>query len=86
MKIGVAGTLESNDVMITVKEADNLKIEITSIVYDFFGEQIEKVIRDTLKELNIKNIEVECNDKGALDYTIKARLLTAIQRMRDVNA
>ncbi len=86
MKIGVAGTLESNDAMITVKEASELKIVIHSIVYDFFGEQIEKVIRDTLNELNLKNIEVECNDKGALDYTIKARLITAIQRMREVNA
>ncbi len=86
MKIGVAGSLESNDALITVKEADELKIIIKSIVFDFFGEQIEKVIRDTLNELNINNIEVECNDKGALDYTIKSRLCTAIQRMRDVNA
>lgn len=86
MKIGVAGTLESNDAMVTVKDAKELKIVVNSIVYDFFGEQIEKVIRDTLEKLNIRNIEVECNDKGALDYTIKARLITAIQRMREVNA
>ena len=31
-----------------------------------------KVIEDTLKELNIQKIEVICEDKGALDYTIKA--------------
>ena len=45
MKIGVAGSLESNDAMITVKESDGLKITIKSIVYDFFHLQIEEVIK-----------------------------------------
>ena len=81
MKIGVAGSLESNDAMITVKESDTLKITVKSIVYDFFHSQIEEVIKKTLQEKNIENVEVTCEDKGALDYTIKARLLTAISRM-----
>ncbi len=81
MKIGVAGSLESNDAMITVKESDGLKITIKSIVYDFFHLQIEEVIKSTLKEKNLENVEVICEDKGALDYTIRARLLTAISRM-----
>lgn len=85
MKRGIAGTLESNDALIMVKESDSLKITITSIVYDFFHEQIEQVIKDTLKECHITNIEVDCNDKGALVYTIKARLLTAIKRMEAQN-
>ncbi len=83
MKRGTAGTLESNDAMIMVKESDGLKITITSIVYDFFHEQIENVIRETLKEEGLTNVEVICNDKGSLDYTIKARLLTAISRMEE---
>ena len=81
MKVGIAGSVESNDVLITVQPADKLIIEITSIVDAFFHDQIEKVIFDTLQELNIKNIKVTCQDKGALDYTIKARLVTAIARM-----
>ena len=81
MKVGIAGSVESNDVLITVQPADKLIIEITSIVDAFFHDQIEKVIIDTLNELNIKNIKVTCQDKGALDYTIKARLVTAIARM-----
>ena len=81
MKIGVAGSLESNDAIITVKESDGLKITVKSIVYDFFHLQIEEVIKSTLKEKNLENVEVICEDKGALDYTIKARLLTAISRM-----
>jgi len=81
MKLASAGTFESNDCLITVKESNELIIEIQSIVYAQFKDQIEKVIKDTLNELDIKKIHISCNDKGALDYTIKARLLTAIERM-----
>ncbi len=86
MKIFSAGTFESNDCLISVKEDSKLTIEIKSIVYDQFKDQIEKVIKDTLNELNISTIYVSCNDKGALDYTIKARLITAIQRMGEAYA
>ena len=81
MKRAIAGSLESNDVLITVKESNCLNITVNSIVYDFFHHEIEKVIRDTLAELGIDKIDVVCEDKGALDYTIKARLLVAIARM-----
>ncbi len=83
MKIGVCGSLESNDVLITVKTSTKQEIVIKSIVYDFFHEQIEQVIKNTLKELNKENLSVLCEDKGALDYTIKARLITAINRMEN---
>ena len=86
MRIASAGTFESNDCLITVKEDTRLTIDIQSIVYDQFKDQIEKVIQDTLNELNISMIYVSINDKGALDYTIKARLLTAIKRMRENHA
>lgn len=83
MKIGVAGSLESNDALITVKESNELKITIKSIVYDFFHLQIEEVIKNTLKSKNVEKVEVICEDKGALDYTIRARLLTALSRMEN---
>lgn len=82
MRIGIAGTLESNDALITVRPSDELVIRIESIVYDYFSEQIKKTILDTLKELGIEKIDVLCQDKGALDYTIRARLITAIERMK----
>ena len=81
MKIATAGTLESNDCLMTVQSYQGIKIEIESIVFDQFGDQIEHVIRQTLVEKGISNIHVICKDKGALDYCIKARLLTSIQRL-----
>ena len=86
MKVGVAGSVESNDILITVQPANELIIEITSIVDAFFHDQIEIVIKETLQELGIKTIKVTCQDKGALDYTIKARLVTALTRMEESNA
>jgi len=86
MKIGIAGTLESNDTMITIKENSAFKIDIHSIVDLFFHDQIDKVIKDTLNEFKLDKVEVTCNDMGALDYTIRARLITAIERMFGHNA
>ena len=79
-----AGSYESSDCIMTVSRSDNLDISIESIVFEQFGEQIKAVILSTLKEENIHNIKVECFDKGALDYTIKARLLTALKRMGEL--
>ncbi|MDD4388262.1 MAG: citrate lyase subunit gamma, partial [Bacilli bacterium] len=70
MKNGVCGSLESNDCLITVESSETTEIIIESIVYDFYGDQIERVIADTLKQLNISNVKVFCVDRGALDYTI----------------
>jgi citrate lyase subunit gamma (acyl carrier protein) len=81
MKIGLAGSLESNDCIITVEESNELEIKIESIVYDYFSSQIRKVILNTLEELEVKTIKVFINDKGALDYTIRSRLIIAIKRM-----
>ena len=83
MKIGVSGSLESNDALITVKPSDKQQIVIKSVVYDFFHEQIEQVIKQTIKDLGKENLSVLCEDKGALDYTIRARLITAVRRMEE---
>lgn len=81
MKVGVSGTLESNDCIITVTKSKDLIIEVNSVVYEFFGEQIYNLIFNTLKELNINNVKVVIDDKGALDFTIKSRLITALERL-----
>jgi citrate lyase subunit gamma (acyl carrier protein) len=80
---GIAGSKESNDCLITIETSKKTTIEINSIVGQFFYDQILKTVEDTLKEQNIENVSVIVEDKGALDYTIKSRLLTAIERMKE---
>lgn len=81
MKPGIAGTLESNDAVITVRPAADRHIVIHSIVDAFYHDQIKKAIESVLDEGKISGLDVLCEDKGALDCTIKARLRAAIARM-----
>ncbi len=81
MGLAVAGTLESNDCLITVRRNKGLKIVIDSIVYAQFKDEIESTILEVLNDNNIKDIFVSIVDKGALNYTIKARLITALKRL-----
>lgn len=81
-KVAKAGTLESNDILIMVMPSENrgVTLELESIVMKQFGEQIEKVILEKIKEMEIEDISIKAEDKGALDYTIAARVETAIKR------
>ncbi|AWZ49492.1 citrate lyase acyl carrier protein [Hathewaya limosa] len=81
LKPAKAGTMESNDIYIMVMPNENgIKLELESIVMKQFGEEIERVIRQTLKELDVKDAIVRAQDKGALNYTIKSRVETAVKR------
>lgn len=77
---GIAGSFDSNDCLVTIKKADKLTITIDSIVKDYFYDCILDTVKKALEEKNAKNISVEIQDKGALDFTIRARVLTALKR------
>ncbi|HCX04621.1 MAG TPA: citrate lyase acyl carrier protein [Clostridiales bacterium] len=81
----IAGTLESNDVLITLSPSSNNKVEIdlSSIVKKQFGDQIEEIVREMLEEFNIEEGNIKIQDMGALDCTIKARIETAILRLKE---
>nr|WP_295972644.1 citrate lyase acyl carrier protein [uncultured Bacillus sp.] len=81
-KIAKAGTLESNDIFILVMPNENrgIEIELESIVMKQFGKQIKTVILEKVKALGVENVTIKAQDKGALDFTIKARVQTALER------
>lgn len=81
----IAGTLESNDVLITLSPSSNNKVEIdlNSIVKKQFGDRIEEIVREMLEEFNIEEGNIKIQDMGALDCTIKARIETAILRLKE---
>lgn len=82
IKPAKAGTMESNDiyVMIQPNTEDKNVIELESIVLKQFGDQIRIVIKETLESIGVKNAVVTAKDRGALDYTIKSRIETAVKR------
>lgn len=86
-KVGVAGTVESSDINIVIEPSNELGINIylQSAVMKQFGRQIKNVIEETLKNEGVENAVVRAVDKGAIDFVIKARTLTALYRAIDSN-
>lgn len=82
MKTGLAGSLESSDVLITIDSnlGNGRDIALDSIVKRQYGKQIIKVVNETLDLLEIEDAKVKLEDKGALDCTIRARLEAAAYR------
>ena len=85
-KIGTAGTLESNDILIIASpnEENKIDIELESIVMKQFGEEIRGVIFNKLKSLDVTSVKIKAQDKGALNYAIEARVEAAIMRTQEL--
>ena len=80
----IAGTVESSDAMITVEKSnDGITIDISSPVIHQYGNQIRRIALETLKSLDVKNVNMSILDKGALDCTLKARIQSAVFRAAD---
>ena len=78
----VAGTMESSDVMVSVRPAPGkgLSIQIQSVVMTTFGDQIRQAVEEVFASFGIKDADVELVDKGAIDCVIRARTAAAICR------
>lgn len=79
-KIATAGTVESNDILIMMSPAEGIDIELDSVVDKQYGETIKQTIQATLLEEGVAGVRVIAKDKGALDFTIRARVKACIKR------
>lgn len=81
----VAGTLESNDILITISGTGGSanSVSLSSIVINQFGPAIRAVIDQCLEASGLSGVEVTVQDKGALECTIRARMETAIARYKE---
>ena len=82
-KAAKAGSLESNDLMIMIEPSDKLDITLNSVVKEQYGDKILKAINEVLDEEGVTKANIVIEDKGALDFTIKARMRTAIERSQN---
>lgn len=83
MQTAQAGTLESNDIMISISPAtpdSGINLDLDSIVLSQYGKAIRNAIVATLNSYNVTDVYVKAVDRGALDCTIKSRLITALTR------
>ncbi|MGL5434883.1 MAG: citrate lyase acyl carrier protein [Lachnospiraceae bacterium] len=77
----VAGTLESSDCQVMVEAGTGgIDFFLQSAVLNQYGNQIRKIVLETLANLGVENVKISIVDKGALDCTIKARVQGAVYR------
>ena len=77
-----AGSLESSDLLVVISQSKGVNVEINSIVQNQFGLQIRNLVMSIIEEYRLEDVDVLIQDRGALDYAIKARMETAIKRYR----
>lgn len=83
LKASQAGTVESSDILISLAPANlgtGIKIELMSPTIQQYGEHIRNLITNTLVAHGIDDVQIHANDRGALDYTIRARVITVLKR------
>lgn len=83
LKSAQAGTLESNDIVITIMPAElgtGIKIELSSLVLEQYGSQIKEAIEQTVVSYAVQDVFIQAVDRGALDCTVRARTITALSR------
>jgi len=78
----LAGTLESSDLFVRITPSKGpIELILKSEVGHQFGDQIRKVVMETLNKLDvIADATIIIEDKGALDCVIRARMETAVMR------
>ena len=86
-KTAIAGTMESNDIMITVskpREEGKNTITLESIVIQQFGPAIIATIEESLEQFGVGPVHIDAKDRGALECTIRARMEAALLRYKDL--
>ena len=82
-----AGTLESNDALVTVEPGKGaLDIQVESIVLQQFGQQIRDTVQTAAAALGVADAQIHINDRGAIACTLTARVETALKRAAEVKA
>lgn len=78
-----AGLDERGDVRVFLalgEENSGIQIEIESTLMSLFGDQIRASAMDVIAGYGLKDLKLTIRDQGALDYAIRARIQTAVER------
>ena len=78
-----AGLQDKGDVVVRLKPAagrSGICMDIQSKVMSLFGDQIRASVLETIERNGLADVHVSVRDQGALDYAIRARVQTAIER------
>ena len=83
VKSASAGTMESSDVYVEIEPAQQLDIQLESVVQAQFGDAILAVANQVLQENGVESASIRITDRGALECVLRARLETALHRGKE---
>ena len=78
-----AGLEERGDILVCLspkEEGSGVQIEVESTVKSMFGDQIRASALGVIEGYGLSDLKLTIRDQGALDYAIRARIQTAIER------
>jgi len=78
-----AGLDERGDVFVCISPAEEnsgVQIDMESTIMSLFGDQIRASVLDVIEGYGLNDLKLTVRDRGALDYAIRARVQTAIER------
>ena len=78
-----AGLDERGDVLVCLSPGElnsGVQIEIESTLMSLFGDQILASAVEVIEGYGLKDLKLTIRDQGALDYALRARVQTAIER------
>ncbi len=83
-KSASAGTMESSDAYVEIEPCDRgVEVQLESVVKEQFGEAIQAVVWEVLKEQGVEKASVRVVDRGALECVLRARVEAAILRGKE---
>lgn len=83
LRTAQAGLQDKGDVLVRLKPAaaeSGVQLAIESNVMSMFGDQIRASVLEIIASYGLTDVHVSVRDQGALDYAIRARVQTAIER------
>jgi citrate lyase subunit gamma (acyl carrier protein) len=78
-----AGLNDKGDLVVHLRPAGDrsgVQLDIESKVMSMFGEQIRASVLEIIESYALADLYVSVRDQGALDYAIRARVQTAVER------
>lgn len=81
---GQAGFEKAQDCLVTVTlaESGDIGLSLHSKQERMFGAAIRRCAMERLAELGVEHAKVELSEFGCLDFAIRARIKTAVDRAR----
>ena len=83
LREATAGLDERGDILVCLSpggENSGVQIEIESTLISMFGDQIRATVLGVVEAYGLNDLKLTIRDQGALDYAIRARVQTAIER------